>query len=95
MTVIYAPNKYGNPQFNAMECPLECFPKTFAIVVRRPDDSTFDMTLPTEECFMDGSFVARKYSGISIPKIVKALQTRGIEFKGIISTYENSIEVRG
>jgi hypothetical protein len=92
---VTAPRQYGNPYFDAMECPIESLPKNFTVGIKRfsLNCPTETITLPTSECFQPGNFVARAYAGISVRLVEAALNKRGIVFYSTVWRKEDGINI--
>ena len=90
---VTAPKKYGNPYFDAMECPVEVLPETFTAKYRTFDNQVKEIDLPTKDCFQEGNFVARRYAGITRPLVELALLYRGIVFRSTVWDEETGIQI--
>ncbi len=88
-----APRKYGNPFFDRMSCPIQVLPETIWIQYKAFNGDLKDIELPVVECFARGNWIARRYSGFPVHKILKALDNRGIYASSIICTNTNWIEI--
>lgn len=92
--IAIAPQRFSKEQFDRMECPLEAFPKTFTVGVRRwADSEPVDVELETAKCFRAGSWLARRFAGIHLPLVEAELHK---EFGPFYSTFwddHNGVEV--
>ena len=82
--IVTAPKKTGNPYFDAMECPLDVLPETFIATYRDSENQLVNIEVPTKECFVPGSWLARRYAGITEPKLIKYLNSIGIYPKATV-----------
>lgn len=78
---VIAPKKYGNPYFDAMSIPVALLPETFTVGVKIYNESgdskdtftgnpctVFTAVLKTADHYVQGNFVARRYTGCNMHK---------------------------
>jgi hypothetical protein len=90
---VIAPKRTGNPLFDKMSCPVDILPEKFEIHYKDFEDKEHKIELSTKNCFIQGDWVARRYTVLSHRLVCKELNTQGIKYKSIVYKSDYGIEI--